>query len=412
MFAASFNLNLQRCLGLAALLASSTLASALPQDLYEPNDSCAATPLLPPGLTTGLTIGPDEDYFLFAVPNNADLYIDVRDGQGTSIDCSLYEVGCGTLLADGTGAPLSYFDCGGAARDLVLYIPDNGQNNVDYSIDLSVVEVVDDNLEDNDTCNSGALVAIQSFTTPNLVVTGCDEDYYVARLQAPGVQIQVDLLFAHAQGDVDLEFWDLGCTTLLGSSTTMDDNESLMYTNNTAGPMAIVIRTFMKNGTGWADYALTACFASTNGSPPNNLPLIGAQVCAGLTNSTGRPATLCARGSDVAANNSVYFYTVDLPTGSAGYFITSPTFSFTPTPGNTMGNLCLGSPGRYSYNVLFTQNGSAVFYQPDLVNTPVAGGTFGVITAGTRQFWQYWYRDSINGMSTSNFSSALCIDFL
>ncbi len=135
------------------------------------------------------------------------------------------------------------------------------------------------------------------------------------------------------------------------------------------------------------------------------------QACAGVVNSTGRPATLCGRGSDVAADNLARFYVVDLPMGSAGYFITAPTFEFTATPGTSMGNLCLDTPGRYSYNVLMTQNGNAVFYAPDLTQTPVAGGGFTAITAGMRQFWQYWYRDSIGGQSTSNFSSALCVDF-
>jgi len=391
----------------AGLLAVTSATTASAQDLYEPNDDCTATPLLASGLTTGLTLGPDSDYYLFDVPANADILIDVRDGLGASLAVNVFEVGCATQVATGAGAPLRHFDCGGVARSLVLNVPDGGFVGEPYTIDLSVTEVVDDTLEDNDTCGSGALVALSSFTTPNLVVTACDEDYYVARLQGTGIELQVDLLFAHAQGDVDLELWDLGCTTLLASSTSTDDNESALYINNSNPSMAqaVVVKVFMKNGVGFADYALTVCFADPT------LPTLGVQACAGVVNSTGRPATLCGRGSDVAAQNLVRFYVVDLPMGSAGYFITSPTFQFTALPGNTMGNLCLGTPGRYSYNVLFTQTGSAIFYAPDLLQTPVAGGAFTAITGGMRQFWQYWYRDSVGGVSTSNFSSALCIDF-
>jgi len=392
----------------AGLLSVMSSIATAAQDAYEPNDDCTTTPLLASGLTTGLTLGPDSDFFLFDVPANADILIDARDGLGASVDVAVFEVGCATQIAVAFGMPLQHFDCGGVARSLVLNVPGAALSFEPYSIDLAVTEVVDDLLEDNDTCGSGALVALSSFTTPNLVVTGCDEDYYVSRLQGTGIELQVDLLFAHAQGDVDLELWDLGCTTLLASSTSLDDNESALYVNNSnpSAAQAVVVRVFMKNGVGHADYALTVCFADPS------LPTLGVQACAGVVNSTGRPATLCGRGDSVAMNNLVRFYVVDLPMGSAGYFITSPNFQFTALPGNTMGNLCLGTPGRYSYNVLNSQSSNAIFYAPDLTQTPVAGGAFTAITAGMRQFWQYWYRDSVGGTSTSNFSSALCIDFL
>jgi hypothetical protein len=396
-------------LTIAGMLAVTSSATTFAQDPYEPNDDCSTTPFLAPGLTTGLTLGPDSDFFLIDVPANADILINAQDGLGASLDVHLFEVGCaGAPIANGSGAPLHHFDCNGLARLLVLHVPDGGLIDAPYTIELSVAQIVDDVLEDNDSCGSGALVALSSFTTPNLVVTGCDEDYYVARLQGAGIELQVDVLFAHAQGDIDLELWDLGCTTLLASSASLDDNESALYVNNSnpSVAQAVVIRVFMKNGVGFGDYSLTVCFADAT------LPTLGSQACAGVVNSTGRPATLCGRGSNVAANNQTFLYVVDLPMASAGYFITAPSFLFIPTPGNTVGNLCLLYPGRYSYDVLLTQGGSAVFYQPDLTTTPVAGGAFTALVGGTRQFWQYWYRDSVGGVSTSNFSSALCIDFL
>jgi hypothetical protein len=388
--------------------AASLAPSALAQDAYEPNDICAMPAPLTPGFIDQLTIGPDDDHYLITLPANADVRIDARDGGGVALDVELYEAGCGTQLASGTNAGLRYFDCGGAARDVVLRVPGASGVNAPYTLDVSVTAVVDDSSEENDTCTSGSLIALDSFTTPGLVDTACDEDYFVARLQSAGTELQIDLLFAHAQGDVDVELWDLGCTTLLASSTSMDDNESVRYVNTTSpsAAQAVVIRVFMKNGEGWADYALTACFAA----PP--LSHVGEQACAGVTNSTGRPATLCGRGSNVASSNGVYLYVVDLPMGSAGYFVTSPDFQLTLNPGGSQGNLCLGAAGRYSYDILFTTAvTTAVFYQPDLMVTPVAGGSFTAITAGMRQYWQYWYRDSVGGVATSNFSSTLEIDF-
>ena len=390
-----------------AFFALSTAAAAAPQDAFEPNDDCTAPPVITVGTTTALTLGADSDYFTLAIPANADINISATDGVGGFLDVELLEAGCLATLATSTAAPLSYFDCGGLARDVVVFVDGTGQTNLSYTLDISAAEIVDDSDEDNDTCSTGALVAISSFTMPGLVVTGCDEDYYAGRLQTSGVEVQVDLVFSHAQGDVDIELYDLNCNTLLASSTSTTDNESVSYinTSNPSTPQAVIIRIFMKNGVGFADYSLTACFGDVN------LPAIGTQQCPGVPNSTGRPATLCGRGSDIPADDQVFLYVVDLPSFSAGYFVTSPLSDFEPTPGGSMGNLCLDTPGRYNFDARFTGASSAVFYQPDLPNTPIAGGSFGPILSGTTQYWQYWYRDAVGGMAVSNFSSALRVDF-
>ncbi len=390
-----------------ALSATMLSAPAYAQDAFEPNDDCVAPPLITLGTTGALTIGPDDDYFAVAIPANADITINALDGLGVNLPVKLYEPGCGSSLASAIGGPLNYFDCGGMAREVIIQVQAGLLVDEAYTLEVTAAEIVDDALEDNDSCSSGALVSISSFTMPGLVVTGCDEDYYVGRLQNAGVEIQIDVVFAHDQGDVDIELWDLGCNTLLASSLSTDDNESVRYMNTSSPsvPEAVVVRVFMKNGEGFADYSLTACFGN------DLLPNIGNQVCSAVPNSTGSPATLCARGSDTAADNEVYKYVVDLPMGSVGYFITSPLYKFVANPGGSLGNLCLDVPGRYNYDPLFTGNSSAVFYQPDLTNTPIGGGGFGPILAGTTQMWQFWYRDSVGGSAVSNFSTAIEVAF-
>ncbi len=390
------------------LAALSLTAPTLAQDAFEPNDDCIAPPLIPLGTTTGLTSGPDDDFFTFAIPANADITINALDGLGNSLDVELFETTCGVSIASATAAPLNFFDCGGLARDVVVQVSGAGLTDEAYTLEVVAAEILDDMNEDNDTCSTGALVSLSSFTMPGLVVTGCDEDYYVGRLQNAGVEIQIDVLFSHDQGDIDIELYDLGCNTLLASSLSMDDNESLRYMNTTfpSMPEAVVVRVFMKNGTGFGDYSLTACFGN------DLLPTIGNQACTAVLNSTNRPATLCARGSDIALDDSVFLYVVDLPTNSVGYFISSPIFKLALNPGGSLGNLCLDVPGRYNFNPLFTGPGTAVFYQPDLTQTPVGGGGFTSLTAGTTQLWQFWYRDSVGGSAVSNFSTALEIPFL
>lgn len=388
------------------LTASATAATFAPQDLFEPNDTCATPALISLGTTTGLTLGPDDDYFLVPINENSNIVVEAVDTMGVHYNVVLFEVGC-TALLDTSSGVISHFDCGGAARDVVVQVRGSGTVNAPYELTVTSTTIVDDGFEDNDDCASGTLISIQTFTTPNLVVTECDEDFFAARLQASGTEIRVDILFDHVDGDLDVELWNLGCTTLLASSTSTDDNESLHYANTSNPPMpeAVVIRTFLKNGVGYNTYALTVCFGTTSS------PTMGTQICEGQANATGRPGTLCARGDIVALNNNVDLYVVDLPSGSAGYFITSPTMGFTAHPAGSMGNLCLDTPGRYSFHVQFTGTGSAVFYGPWLPITPVAGGGFAPVLGGQRQFWQYWYRDSAGGVAVSNFSSAICIDF-
>ena len=59
----------------AALLLQSA-ALALPQDSYEPNDTCVAPPVVLNGVTPNLTLGPDPDYFAIDVPANAHIVIE------------------------------------------------------------------------------------------------------------------------------------------------------------------------------------------------------------------------------------------------------------------------------------------------------------------------------------------------
>lgn len=402
-----------RSLAAAGLALVVTTGASFAQDPFEPNDVCIDAMPRPLGLTQGLTLGPDDDFFSITVSANSELTVAATDLAAVALDVNLYDVSCSNLLAMSTGAPLKFFNCGPAPLAVVIEVPGSAFTDLDYELELTELTVVDDVLEENDSCTSGALVAIQTFTTPGLVVTGCDEDYYVARLQRAGVQIQVDVLFDHAQGDVDVELLPFdpvnGCNSMapFAQGLSTDDNESVGYVNTTNPSMAeaVVIRVFMKNGTGFNDYALSVCYGDDQA-----FPLVGEQVCAGVTNSTGRPSTLCAVGSNTASDNDLTLYVIDLPANSVGYFVTAPTRGFAANPGGSLGNLCLDVPGRYSTNVLQTFNGFT--NDPiDLTDVPVAGGGSTALMAGDTQLWQFWHRDSSGGMAVSNFSSAIEVTF-
>ncbi len=152
-----------------------------------------------------------------------------------------------------------------------------------------------------------------------------------------------------------------------------------------------------------ADYGL-AIVGGTTG------PLL--QVCNGVLNSTGLGARLELTGSPTVADMDLTVSVDQLPLNSAGYVITSMDTFTVVNPGNSTGNLCIASStiGRFAGNVLNSGATGTVSFSPDLTMFPLPVGTAPVLPGETRYF-QYWYRDSLIGIPTSNFSSAWGLTF-
>ena len=83
----------------------------------------------------------------------------------------------------------------------------------------------DDRYEENDTFNEAALITPGTYTGFELL----DPDYYKIDVCTGGT-ITVDILFTHANGDLDLHLYDAGFSEVVSSLST-DDNESLTYTS-------------------------------------------------------------------------------------------------------------------------------------------------------------------------------------
>ena len=376
----------------------------------EGNDDCASAIGISLGKTYGLiSESGDDDYYRVSVPASSDLRFSAFFDAGLGdLDLELYEAGCSTLLAAGNagafGDVLTYFDCGGAARDLVLRVVASPSSCLTYDLILDANPLIDDPFEDNDICAQSALGGISTFTTRDLVVSECDSDYFLLKV-ADQREVRVDLFFEHAASNVDVFLWDANCQTLIGSSAGVGDTESITYFNSSGTLVDVICEIVCDGGKGHAEYSLSACYSIGD--------LISFQTCVGVLNSTGRPATMCARGSNVAADNFVLFYAVDLPSNAFGYFITSVATDSVPNPGGATGTLCLDPSGigRYAYDVLQTTTTNSAFYQPDLTQTPFPNG-FLQVMAGDTRYWQFWYRDMLpSGLATSNFTSGSGVTF-
>lgn len=135
--------------------------------------------------------------------------------------------------------------------------------------------------------------------------------------------------------------------------------------------------------------------------------------CLGVVNSTGSPGSLIAFGSPFAADNDVSLLATDLPPASFGFFVTSTASAFIPNPGGSDGTLCLGgSIGRFvgPGQVLQASPGGVFSLTLDLTQQPTPTG-FVAVQGGESWFFQAWHRD-FTGVVTSNFTSALQVDFL
>ena len=378
---------------------------------FEDNDTCATALAMPLGKSFGLIAEDgDEDYYSVSIPPSSDLLFRVDyDVNLGDLDVEVYEAGCGVLIGTAdptsTGKTLSLFDCGGTARDLVLRVASTPGSCLEYDLTLDAMPVIDDSFEDNDVCSQSALAGLSTFTTTDLVVSECDSDYFRLRVSDQR-EVRIDLFFEHTSSNVDVFLFAADCQTLLQSSTSLDNSESVTVFNGTGGPVDIVAEIVCSGGLGHAEYSLSACYSLGD--------LISFQTCASEPNSTGRPATMCARGSDVVADNFVLFYAVDLPPNAFGYFITAQGADNVPHPAGIAGTLCLdssGGIGRYFDDVLQTNSQSAVFFQPDLTQTPFPDGVVPVV-AGETRYWQFWYRDSLpGGGTTSNLTSGTGITF-
>ena len=140
----------------------------------------------------------------------------------------------------------------------------------------------------------------------------------------------------------------------------------------------------------------------------------GTPYCGAVANSTGVPAAIWGAGSVVAIENNFHLTARELPLNAFAFFLTSQVQGFAANPGGSQGNLCLsGSIGRFVGPGQIQTTGSTgrIALRTDLTLQPSPTGPNGVV-AGQTWFYQCWYRDSVGGMATSNFTNGLEVLFL
>lgn len=217
-------------------------------DTFEVNDTCPAA-TLSEGVYTGLNVCSDSDWYAVdLLPLQTVTITATYDRAVSAGDLDVTLIGpndCATLAAPGqemtvgmttqVQETVQYQAMSGGTFNIQVFLFSGIQAEYDLEIDVSDgPPCTDDSLEPNDDAANAVLIdsAGAAAGTDNIItgVKTCDmdEDWYRIDL-AVGDDIQFDVQFDHARGDLDAELIGPGNVSVaLSDSTT--DNESVSYT--------------------------------------------------------------------------------------------------------------------------------------------------------------------------------------
>lgn len=224
-----------------------TPAQTCRDDSFENNDTAATAVSLVAGDYDATICSGDDDFF--AVDLNA----------GDTVDATIdFAVATGDLdlsLLSPTGSVAISSTTASSGTESVHYVvPTAGRYALrvygfmgaaaDYSLTLDIIPVVpvcrDDAFEDNDAQASAALVEAGTLDGQ---ICASDDDWFAIALNAHDV-LDINLLFTHADGDLDLALFEPDGTIAQGAYS-VNDNESITdYEAPAAGLYAVRVRGF------------------------------------------------------------------------------------------------------------------------------------------------------------------------
>ncbi len=220
------------------------------------NDTCATAQSISAGSSLRTVTDVSEDWYTISVADGDTVIFDVLfatvDGD---IDLDL-EGPCGTSL-DSSGSTtddeqVEWANTTGMAMDVKLrvFLFSGTCNN--YEVVTTVGETAcltatDDGEEENDTCLTAVVPSANPLT--GLFVSKSDRDYYGPYTINDMEQIDVSVLFTHADGDIDIRLLNTtNCTSSLASSGSVSDNEGFTFQNTSGSAISAVIEVIVWSG--------------------------------------------------------------------------------------------------------------------------------------------------------------------
>lgn len=139
---------------------------------------------------------------------------------------------------------------------------------------------------------------------------------------------------------------------------------------------------------------------------------VGDRYCGpAVVNASIQAAEIRGTGSPFLADDDLTLTASKMPPNTFGFFIVSPNPGEFPTPGSSVGTLCLDAPfGRYFTHIL---NSGTTGSFSMAVDTSAIPQPSQVVAAEVGQTWyfQAWFRDVYSNLSSSNFTDGLAVRF-
>lgn len=255
------------------LSACSDSGTGTPEDPYEPNNDIAnATPTTAKSEYEGRLF--DEDWFQINVTTGfervvANLAFNHANGD---IDLELVDAG-GNVLATSESTTnneqIDFTVSTGGDYYLRVFDFNNGSGNI-YALSWSgtAPPPADDQYEENDDIASAMnKLALTEDTT--LVGVQLDDDWYKINVQPGFERVVANLIFTHANGDLDLELYDSNQSQIGLPSKSSTDNERIAVDVITNGDYYLRVYNYAGSSTG-NSYTLVWDAPSDDLYEPNN----------------------------------------------------------------------------------------------------------------------------------------------
>jgi len=128
-------------------------------------------------------------------------------------------------------------------------------------------------------------------------------------------------------------------------------------------------------------------------------------------NTPGVGGFLLVAGRPERSFDNLSLFAQLLPANQSVLFLASQSSGFTPNPGGSEGDLCIGGAiGRFNApgQIRRSRSNGVAYLQIDLDELPQPSG-IATAAAGETWYFQAWYRDIVGGANASNFTSAVAV---
>jgi len=369
-------------------------------------DDCTATVDLAgdASLAALSAVDADLDHYRITVPvANRITATSLFSHAQADLDMQLWNADCSILL-DGSfsvsdNEDVTYLNTTGADVQVVIemYVFPEGTATGcgDYELDILLEEdaclaAPDDGFAPNHDCASA--VAVGAGAYPDLFMVTSKDDWFEVSVP-PFTTAFMQILFTHADADIDLRLWD-GCAgTQIDSSLSVSDNEQVTYDNATGAAVSVFLEVDELFVDACADYTLVVSLET--GQP-------GREYCTADPTSTGVPASIYGLGSSSLSANDLTIVVAPMPPSQFGILFYGPNQVALPFLGGPR-TQCVGG----GLNRILPPGISDGF---GVLSTYVDTSSLPGFAQGVTSYFQGWFRDAL---TTPNFnlSTGYCVTF-